>query len=144
VEYKDSHIMPFITKELGWKYGGREHFDCNYKPFAAYIDEKKSVRALKKVGLAAQVRSNEMTRDEALKKIQADTAVLTTQEDIDYGMKRLDLSADDVKKIIETPPKTFLDYKTNYRLLEKFKGPIKLCCKLKLIPETMYEKLFNV
>ena len=143
VEYKDSYIMPFITKELGWKYGGREHFDCTYKPLGAYL-EKKSARELKKVSLSAQVRSNEMTREDALAKIKAFASATISQEDMDFGMKRLGLTPNEVQEIATAPPKTFLDYKTNYRLIAKLKWPIKICCKLKLIPETMYEKFFNV
>ena len=143
VEYKDSLIMPFIEKELGWKFGGREHFDCSYKPVGAYFEEK-SGRALKKVSLSAQVRSNEMTREDALEKIKAGSTETVSQDELEYVMKRLDLTQDDVKRFTESPPRTFLDYKTNYSWLSMLKWPIKICCKLKLIPETAYEKYFNV
>ncbi len=142
VEYKDNFIMPLIEKELGWKFGGREHFDCDYKPFAAYIDAKKSVRDLKRVSLSALVRSNEMTREEALEKIKALEATTISLKDIDSCMKRLELTPEDLEKILAAPPKTFLDFKTQYQLVSKLKVPIKVCGKLNLIPETMYEKLF--
>jgi len=143
VEYKDSYIMPFIEKELGWKFGGREHFDCTYKPLGAYF-EKKSDRALKKISLAAQVRSHEMTREDALKKIKAGADATIPPENLEYGMQRLGLTSDDVQRIVNSPPRTFLDFKTNYRWFSKLKWPIRICCRLKLLPETMYEKYFNV
>ena len=40
-------------------------------------------------------------------------------------------------------PKSFLDYNTNYNLVKKFKYPIKLFCKLGILPPSLYLKFFT-
>lgn len=145
IEYNNQSIKAIMEKELDWEYGGKIHFDCSYKPFGGYVEKQKfGGRDPGLIALAALVRSKEMTREAALEKIQADDSTPVSQKDIDYCRQRLGFSTEELQDILKSPPKTFLDYSTYYSVFSKLRLPIKACCKMKLLPETLYEKFFTV
>ncbi len=142
INYRNDNIKEKLKKELGWEYGGRAHFDCCYKPLGGKIEarfERNPVKTL----LSALVRTGEMTRAEALEKLDEPYSAEDT-ESVAYCQKKLGLTDEELQKIMKLEPKTFLDYKTYFPLINMLRGPIKLGCKLNILPETMYEKLFMV
>jgi len=144
IEYKEENIKAVLKKELDWEYGGRVHFDCSYKPFGGYLEKQKFGRDPSKISLSALVRSGELTRKEALEKIHAEESRPIPQKEINFCLERLSISPDEFQSILKEPPKTFLDYTTSYSLISKLRVPLKVCSKLKLLPETLYEKFFSV
>ena len=142
INYRNDNIKEKLKEELGWEYGGRAHFDCCYKPFGGKIEarfERNPVKTL----LSALVRTGEMTRAEALAKLNEPYSAEDTNS-VDYCKEKLGLTDEEIQKIMKLEPKTFLDFKTYFPLVNMLRGPIKLCCKLNILPETMYEKLFMV
>ena len=144
LDWNTEDIKTKMTRELGWQYGGRAHFDCIYKPFGGYVEKQKFSRDPVKVLTAALVRSGEITREDALAKLQSDSEHPIDQQDIDAIRQLLDMKPEELDAILQETPKTFLDYPTYYSLFKKFRLPIKLCCKLKMLPETLYEKYFKI
>jgi N-acetyl sugar amidotransferase len=141
--YDNKTIWKTLETELGWQYGGRHHFDCAYKPFVAHIGITKFHIDYRKVTLSALVRSGQMTRDEALRALREDP-YLEDQQSLNYCMDRLSLTSEEFEGIMCASPKDFRDYRSYYPLLSTLKLPVKMACRLNLVPETLYQKLFDV
>ena len=144
IEYRNEHIIPILEQELGWRHGGRHHFDCFYKPFGSYVETRKFNRDPKKVSLAALVRNGELSRERALEQLRQSATASVDNEAVAYCRRQLNISTAQFDHMLSARPKIFLDYRTYYWVFCLLRGPIKLGCKLKLIPETLYEKLFTV
>lgn len=141
--YQNQDIMKILTAELGWEYGGRHHFDCLYKPFVAHIGIHKFGVDFRKVTLAALIRTGQITKEEA-QRVLAEETYFEDPESLEYCREKLELTAQEFQDIMSAPPKDFRDYPTYYSLLSKLRLPIKAASALKLTPETMYQKLFDV
>ena len=116
--------------------------DCNYKPMALYVRNKKFNVHPGKISLSALVRSKEITREEAFKELEKPIAGNT--EGINFCLKQLGLTSDDLDEILSSEPKGFHDYPSYYSIYKIFRLPIKLLSKMRLIPETIYDKYFGV
>lgn len=140
-DYRDEDIRSELTRELGWGYGGHHHFDCAYKPFVAHIQARKFNIDYRKVTLSALVRTGQSTRDEALAPLkQIPTA---TDAEIKHCLDRLGMSVEDLERIMAVPPRSFRDYRSYYPLMTKMKLPLRWLARLRIVPETTYEKLFE-
>ena len=62
---------------------------------------------------------------------------------IERCLRQLEMTREDLDDIMSSEPKDFVDYPTYHSTMKMFKSPIKLLCKLRLIPETAYEKYFE-
>jgi hypothetical protein len=140
-EYRESEIRDTLSRELGWVYGGHHHFDCAYKPFVTHIQANKFNADLRKVSLSAQVRTGEMTRDEALT-IVSDPPRISPQQ-LDYCLGRLEMSESDLQRILDNPKRSYRDYRSYHSIALKFKAPLRVMSRLGIVPETTYEKLFE-
>lgn len=123
---------------------GGVHFDCAYKPFGTFIDNEKFNRHPKKVALAALVRAQELSREEALEEARRDAEGPPHRPGVEYCMQRLGITPEELETIVAAAPKTFLNYRTYYSIFSFFRLPIRIACTMKLVPETLYEKLFTV
>jgi N-acetyl sugar amidotransferase len=141
MEYHRADIQRTLERELGWTYGGREHFDCLYKPLGAYVEKRKFERDPTKIAVAALVRSGQVTRDDAWEMLKQDSA---SEPDIAYALERLGLSHADLQAILAAEPLDFRHYRTYYSIFQRFRMPVKMCCRLSLLPETLYEKFFEL
>ena len=52
-------------------------------------------------------------------------------ENIEYSLKKLDLTSEDFQKIMHEEPKSFLDYKSYFKLIKRFKIIIKISYRLR-------------
>lgn len=150
IDYHEFDIRKTLETELGWVYGGRHHFDCMFKPMRAYVGREKFDLDYRKMPLAALVRTGEMKREDALA-VLADTEADDSRiehpacrESIDHTLEKLGISREEFEEIMKLEPKVFNDYRSYYSFL-KVLGPfIKEAAKMRLVPETLYEKLFKM
>lgn len=142
IEYNKVKAGKILEKELGWQYYGGHHYESIYTRFiASYVLPKKFNIDKRKVSLSARVRSKQLTRDEALKKLEEDPYPEDKiEEDKNYITKKLGLTKEEFDQILSQKPKSFRDYKTYYSYIRMLRLPIKIACKLKLLPEIFYEK----
>lgn len=145
LDYRKEDTKKILEKELGWEYYGGHHFESIYTRFvASYLLPEKFNIDKRKIEYSALVRSNQMTRDEALEKIkEPPISEAQLREDRDYVIKKLGLTEAEFEEILSAKPKTFLDYPTYYSIIKKLRVPIKLACKFNLLPEIFYEKYFR-
>lgn len=142
IPYNEKEVFNIIENELGWKNYGDKHHESKYTAFfQAYILTRKFNIDKRKLHYSAKIRSGQITRDEALEIIQTDPYTGGI-EAMEYCLKKLDLTYEDFKKIMNEKPKTFLDYNSYYNLVRFFEKPVRLGIKLNIIPEIVEKKYF--
>ena len=142
VEYNNERIDQVLKEKVGWIDGGGHHFDCTYKPLALHVRNRKFDVDPRKVSYSALVRSKEMTRESALRLLKEEP-IGEDWDGIDFCLKQLGMTRQDLAETMSSEPKDFVDYPTYYSMLKSLKAPIKLLCRMRLIPETVYEKYFE-
>lgn len=139
IDYKRDLISELLRKEFDWIYSGGHHFDCQYIHLITRILREKFMIDKRKVEYSAMIRTNQITRNEGLSKIENNPS----PEDnnlVKYSLDRLGLNHKDYLAIFNNPPKTFMQYKTYFDFIRIFRFPIKIACKLNILPMTLYEK----
>lgn len=142
IDYDKVEEGKILHKELGWKYYGGHHYESIYTRFVvSHILMEKFNIDKRKVSLSAHIRSGKMTKKEALEilmeKPYPDEKI---NEDKHYILEKLGLTKEEFDKIMSSPIQSFIDYPSYYKLIRKLRFFIKIACKLKLVPEILYEK----
>lgn len=139
IDYRKEEAKKILEKELGWTYYGGHHFESIYTRFiSSYLLPKKFGIDKRKIDYSALIRSEQMTREEALEKLKE--PFIAEKELVEHCIKKLGLSSEQFEEIMSSEPKSFLDYPTYYPIIRALRVPIKLACKLGLLPEIFYEK----
>ncbi len=131
IHYNKADAKQLLINELGWRdYGGKHYESIFTRFFHAYYLPVKFGYDLRKSYLSALVCSGQISRIEALNEISNPPAPEELLiQDRDYVMKKLGLSEEEFKSIIEATNKTYKDYPNNEALWKKFNGLIKIARK---------------
>jgi len=123
INYNKKEAMNVLQNELDWVYYGGKHYESIYtRFFQAYILPKKFNIDKRKAHLSSLIISGQMTRDQALEEMKNPVAPEDIlNQDRDYAIKKLGLTNLEFEAIMNAPTKTFLDYKTEYSLMERVK-----------------------
>ena len=142
MDYKRPEVEKIIKKEFDWVYPGAHYLDDLFQSLMTYILRVKFNIEFRRFNYSALIRSGQLKKEDALKKMEG----VYASEDpkiIELCIKRLGLSREEIDQIIKNKPKNFRDFKTNYNLVKLFKYPIKLLCKMKILPPSLYLKFFT-
>lgn len=146
IEYSKQNARKILEKELDWKDYGGHNFESIYTRFAnGYYRLKKFNIDKRIVVLSAQIRSNIITKEEAL--ITMKTPPYTEEaatKDKDYIIRKLNISSTDYDKILNSPPHSFLDYPTHYSMFRSFFFIIRFFANLELLPVTLIKGKYNL
>ncbi len=121
VDYNKEEAMQTIIKELGWRnYGGKHYESIITRFYQGYILYNKFGIDKRRAHLSTLINSGQKTRAEAIEILKTPPLpqdILT--QDLEYVPKKLGLSQAEFKAIMEQPPKSHFDYKTdtNFRNL---------------------------
>lgn len=131
-DYQRDKIKKIIEKEFAWQdYGGKHHESIYTRFTQSYILPEKFGIDKRKIHFSALIRSNQMTREEALKKIkESPISEKQAKEDKEYIIDKLGITHKEFERIMSLLPKTFLDYQTYYSIIKRFLIPIKLFYRL--------------
>lgn len=141
--YEEKEILRLLSDELSWQsYGGKHHESKYTGFFQSFILTRKFNIDKRKLHYSALLRNGQMTREEALRKVQSDPYD-GGKETLDYCLKKLDYTHDEFESIMNKEPKLFLDYKSYYSLVKKLEKPIKWGTEAGIIPDTVYRKFFK-
>jgi len=129
LEYSKQDARRFLAEKFGWQDYGGHHHENIFTKFAIghWLPEKFGIDK-RKITLSAQVISGKITRAEALKMI--DQRIYTKSQldkDIAYIKKKLDISDKEYADIWRSKNKDYLDYPSNFQIIQKFSkflGPI--------------------
>lgn len=141
--YNEKEVLQILEDKLGWKNYGDKHHESKYTAFfQAYILTRKFNIDKRKLHYSAKVRNKQLSRHEALEIVKKDP-YSGGMESLEYCLKKLDLTYEDFNKIMNNPPKSFLDYKSYYSIIKMMKKPLKWGNKAGIVPDTVYKKYFN-
>lgn len=122
VNYNKPDAMKLLEQELNWKYYGGKHYESIFTGFIhSYYLPKKFNLDYRKATLSTQICDGKITREEAIEELKTlpyDMDKVKTH--IDYISKKLKISVDEFKAIIDAPPKTYRDYPNNEKMLNFF------------------------
>lgn len=142
LDYRDAEIRRTLETELGWEYGGKHHFDCVFKPLVGQLHTHKFGIDLRKIPLAALVRTGQVSRAEALAALEQPGDA--TPDELALPLARLGLTRQDLEAFLREPPKSFDDYRSHHGKLAALTPLVKLLARLRLVPETLYEKYIQL
>ena len=138
IDYNKEDAKRVLEQELDWTYYGGHHFESEYTTFIIYLRGKKFGIDTRKIEYSALVRSGQKRREEALALIEA--PFIEDTELVRACITKLGLSNAEFEAILAAEPKTFIDYPTYYTIIRALRVPIKLACRVNLLPAIFYEK----
>jgi N-acetyl sugar amidotransferase len=142
LDYKRTDADKILTEELDWKSPGAHYNDDLYQSLVFYVHRVKFGIDKRKFNYSGLIRSGQMTREVALKRLSG-TYIIEDPKVIDLCIKRLGITNEELEEFISRPVKTFRDYPSSFNLIKKCKLPIKIVCKMGLLPNSIYHKYFN-
>jgi hypothetical protein len=141
-DYIRSDVDEILADKLEWQNPGAHYFDDLYQSLMTVVMKKKFNIDRRIYNYSALVRSGQMERSDALKKVNSQNTIEDPQI-IKLCLKRLGVSEDEFKTYIDSPPKTFLNYRNNYNIVKNLKYFVFIMCKLNLLPSSTYYKYFK-
>ena len=133
-DYDNKNAMDILINKLNWKYYGGKHYESIYTRFyQGYILPKKFNIDKRKIHLSALILSNQLSKEQALSELKEDSYSLKMREDdLNYVLKKLDLSEDEFNTIMNNQNKTFMDYSNSSNFHLKLRKIIAYLRRLKL------------
>lgn len=143
--YRDSgsEIDELLKTKFGWQDTGGWHYDNEIFGLQCWYARRKFGIDWRMIELAALVREGELPRAEALARL-AQVPDIERSEIVNYALKKQGLSPAEVDEIMAAPPRFFTDYPTYYPLFQALRYPLKLLCRLQILPPHAYEKYFEL
>jgi N-acetyl sugar amidotransferase len=119
-DYDKDAAKKYLMEHLGWKdYGGKHHESKITAFWQGYVMYKKFNMDYRKAIYSSQICLDQMTREEALTKIKEkpydDEKV---KEDMKYISKKYGISVEELEGYLQLPPKTYVDFPNNKKLIE--------------------------
>lgn len=116
LSYNKENAKTEIIQELKWRdYGGKHYESIFTRFFQAYILPKKFNIDKRRPHLSALVCSNQMSRDEAIKRLSQSPYpnIEMEKNDYEFFLKKMQLNSHDFEKIMAMPPRTHEYYPSN-------------------------------
>lgn len=121
IKYEKSAAIEFLEKEFGWEQYSHKHYESRFTKFyEGYWLINKFGYDKRKAHYSSLILTDQMTRDEALKKISKPPYTEEIEDDFEYVANKLEITVDDLKLFMSNENKTFRDYKSNYNLINFF------------------------
>lgn len=139
VNYQEEETRNFLQGRFGWKWYGGKHCENKYTKFVSnYLQPRKFGIDLRYIRSSALVRSGQLTREEALEKVEKppeiEPAILKEVK------QRLGFTSEEFERMMQAPKKTHNDYPTYHSTFRRWRLLFWMLCKANLVPKTFYEK----
>lgn len=125
LDYDKSNAVVELQENLGWRAYKDKHGESTYTKFIQTILlPVKFGFDKRKAHLSSEILSETggMTRERALEILtECPFDPKTASEDIEYVLKKLQISPDEFKRILSEAPKAFTDYKNQFKLIVRLK-----------------------
>jgi N-acetyl sugar amidotransferase len=140
--YDKKEAKKFLIDQYKWEDYGGHHYENIYSKwgFGWYTYHKFGFDK-RKVSLSGPIRMGKMERCEALNVTAYPPDV--NEEITAFVMKKLDITKEEFKEIMEQECRSYKDFKTGLETLNKFKFIVKIAVKNGLITPVVYEKFFD-
>ena len=102
----------FLTKNYNWEYYGGHHHENRYTKFViAYWLYRKFNIDKRKITLSAQIKSGELSREDALKQIKTDPyGDINSDPELNFVLKKLDMNREEFDAIWKEKNHSIYDY----------------------------------
>ena len=124
IDYNKENAMDIIKNILKWVYYGGKHYESIYTRFyQGYFLPNKFNIDKRRGHYSDLIRSKQMSREEAIKLIKKDPYPDQSlkAEDLEYVLKKFELSESDFDEIMKMKKKSFLDYNNNHKIVDFLK-----------------------
>lgn len=123
VDYSKDKVMKILQNDLDWIYYGGKHYESVYtRFFQSYILPRKFSIDKRKAHLSALINSGQITRQKAVEEMaQPIYPEKDIENDREYVIKKFGVGTQEFEDIMNSPQKTFFDYKSDYFLFERLK-----------------------
>ncbi len=132
IPYKKEDASRLLEKELDWQDYGPKHFESTYtRFFQAYILPTKFGFDKRRAHLSTLICSDQMTREEALKKMEEQPYPTEEmmKEDKDCVLEKLEITKEEFERIMSQPTRSYEDYPNNEFWFNKLRFFVKLAKK---------------
>lgn len=142
MNYNEKEVMQLLKDKLNWQDYGGKHFESRYTSFfQSYILMNKFKIDKRKLHLSALIRSNQISRKQALS-ILTKNPFVGGKKQQDFILKKLGLNRKEFNFIMSDEVKSYMDYPTYFRLINKFERIIRLGNIFGLVPDSVINKYF--
>lgn len=124
IDYNKDNVVKLLTNELGWKSYEGKHYESIYTRFYQGNFLIKKFKIDKRRGhLSDLIRSNQIKRSDAINELKKDSypSHELKKDDLEFVLKKLEISNEDFKNIINDDNKTFMNYPNNFSLVHNIK-----------------------
>ncbi len=118
VPYSQKSAIALLENEFGWKYYGSKHFESRFTRFfqEVYLPNKFGWEK-RRDHIASLIVGGEMTREEGLAQLSLPSSTeAQLKEETEYVLKKLDISEQEWKQILDAPVKMIDQYKNEIKL----------------------------
>jgi len=139
LKYSKEDAKIFLAEKFDWRYYGGHHLENRMTAFyhSVYLP-KKFESDMRNNTLAARVRNGTLSRADAW--ADYNTPPRVEDELVSYFKKRLDLSDQLYERIMQTPPKSWMEYPTYKKRFERLRPLFYILAKANLVPMSFYLK----
>lgn len=142
--YVKQEVQPLLERELGYVHPGAHYLDDLYWSLITYVHRVKFNIDFRLIEYSAFVRSGQMSREEALKKIETPDMVLEDEKVISLCIKRLGITRQQFDEYMQLPPQNWWSYPNSYSLMHLGKPFIKLMTRAGIFTQIVYDKYFGI
>ncbi len=120
LDYVKADAIAILQRDLGWRsYGGKHHENIYTRWYQGWFLPTRFGYDKRKTHLSSLVCSGQVSRDQALQELQQPPYDVELQRaDTEYVIKKLGLTAEGFHAIMETPKRTFRDFRSYASLRE--------------------------
>ena len=128
VKYKKNEVSEFLESKYSWTSYSHKHYESRFTKFyEGYWLKKKFNYDKRRVHFSSLILTNQMTRDEALKKLLDDPLSKNEiRNEFKFVAEKLDISNDYLNKLLNDKNKSFKNYKSNYYIIQFFVKLLRL------------------
>lgn len=133
INYNKEDAKKFLMREYGWRDYGGKHYESKFTQFfqAYYLPEKFGFDK-RRAHLASLIASGQLTREEALTEMEKPLYdPVKLEQDLEYVIKKLNLSPKEWGEIMNKKPKTEYDYKNQIKLVARILSILSLAGSLR-------------
>ena len=139
MDYDKEAAKKLLTEKYGWQWYGGHHLENRFTAFYhSYFLPRRWGIDFRVAGYSAYCRNSWMTREEALQLMEGDPHI--ESDLVDFVKKRLGYTDAEFEMLMNSPKKTYHDYKTYKRTFERLRPFFWLMYKLELVPKSFYMK----
>ena len=118
IDYVKTEAMAILQRELGWRsYGGKHHENVYTRWYQGWFLPTRFGYDKRKTHLSSLICSGQITREQALRELMAPPYDEDLQRaDTDYVIKKLGLTAESFRAIMDAPKRHFRDFPSHARV----------------------------